>query len=246
MSAVVSIETPTAVFIITDGAIYDADNILLDVRRKVTVSERVPAAVATRGNQGVGDYFAAKIIDAIERMGFDAAMIALADVLPQFADKDRMTKFEATIAGISEEYGPRRLVFRSDVDPLALEHDGVGSSCATSDAGLVEMGIRGRAPLEPWKGYIREIAIPIMQFYREAAVPGVKGETFAQPAHLVGGQVDFTIITRQGVTVETIHRWDDKLGERIAPFVKRQTVKAFPGLNRQQRRAAERALSKTA
>jgi hypothetical protein len=86
----------------------------------------------------------------------------------------------------------------------------------------------------------------MVQFYREVAVADVKGEVFSQPAHLVGGQVDLTIVSPQGVRIETLHRWDDKIGERIAPFIERQTVQSLPIGNRQQRRAAERAMRKTA
>jgi len=141
MSAVVSIETPSAVFILTDGAIYTPQNVLLDVRRKVAFSQKVPVAVATRGNQGVGDYAAKLIIDAVERMGFDAAMVSLGEVAHKFGGADRLTEVEATIAGISETHGPRRLVFRTDVDPVLLTHPGLASSCATSPDGPSEMGI---------------------------------------------------------------------------------------------------------
>ncbi|MBB3610971.1 hypothetical protein [Rhizobium sp. BK602] len=240
MSAVVSIETPSAVFIVTDGAIYNADNVLLSVRRKVDFSENVPVAVATRGNQGVGDYAAKLIIDAVERLGFDEAMTSLAEVAHKFGGSDRHTRLEVTIAGISEQHGPRRLVFRTDADPVALEYPGVASSCATSSAGLSEMGIRLRGQFEGWESYLRQIAVPMMEHYRRTAIDANAGEKFGQPAHLVGGQVDFTILSHEGVTVETIHRWDDKIGERIDPFTERRTVQQFPRLNRQQRRAAQR------
>ncbi|MUZ72948.1 hypothetical protein GOZ90_09660 [Agrobacterium vitis] len=241
MSAVVSIETPSAVFIITDGAVYNRDNILTRVERKVDVSDRVPVAVATRGGREIGKYAASKIIGAVEEFGFDAAMSWLGGQLHKFADNDPASKFEATIAGISETHGPRRLAFRSDAEPVALEHHGLACTFATSDAGLTDMGLRLRYQFEGWESYLRDIAVPMMEFYRRAPIAGSAGEVFDTPAHLVGGQVDLTIVTSKGVTVETIHRWDDKIDQRIEPFSERRTIQTFPGMSRQQRRAAERA-----
>jgi hypothetical protein len=108
------------------------------------------------------------------------------------------------------------------------------------------MGIRLRGQSESWNEYLRAIAIPMMQFYREASVTRVAGEDFTAPAHLVGGQIDFTVVDAHGVSTETIHRWDDKIGQPITPFVEHKTVQPFPSMNRQQRRAAERDQRKRA
>ena len=246
MSAVVSIETAEAVFIVTDGAVYSEDNILTRVERKVMASSSGRVAVATRGSRDLGNYFSEKFILAVDRLGFDNAVSWMASQLHKFADRRPSMRIEATIAGMSEKNGPHRLIFRSDADVLDFEHPGLASSCATASAGLTEMGIRLRGQSEPWSQYLRAIAIPMMQFYREASVTCVAGEDFTAPAHLVGGQIDFTVVDDHGVSTETIHRWDDKIGQPITPFVEHKTVQPFPSMNRQQRRAAERDQRKRA
>jgi hypothetical protein len=75
MSAVVSIETPTAVFFHHHG--WGGIQRVQRPDRCQTQSyhiRKVPVAVATRGSMEVGAYFAEKFILAAERLGFDDAV----------------------------------------------------------------------------------------------------------------------------------------------------------------------------
>lgn len=54
-----------------------------------------------------------------------------------------------------------------------------------------------------------------------------------------------TVVSSAGVTVEKIHRWPDKIGEKISLHAGKPKVTALhPGMNRQQRRAMQRDQAK--
>lgn len=244
MSAIMSIETPDNVVLLTDGAVYDADDILTNVKRKVFTSDKVPIAIANRGHQGMAEYASKLIIEIVEALGLDASIERIEELLKQFKDNDAtdgLYRFELIIAGISDEFGPIHLIIHSTALERGLYRSGGTMVRSTSGAGMGEMGIRLPFKDETAEHYVRENGVAIFEFYRRQLneAPRAKGSV-----SLVGGQLDLTIVSRTGVTVETIHRWDDKVGELINPFADHQTVKTFPGMTRQQRRAAERALQR--
>jgi hypothetical protein len=85
-----------------------------------------------------------------------------------------------------------------------------------------------------------------MEFFRRARARRV-GEPGSAKTHLIGGQVDLTIVDAAGARSTTIHRWNDTIGELIDPSKDQPSAKVVPiavGMNRQQRRAAERAARK--
>lgn len=232
MSAIVAVETSDSVVMLTDGAIYDTKSVLLDVRRKVLVSEKMPLAIAGRGHTGLGDYAAKLIMKLIEDVGFDAGTAAAESILKQFGPLSGIEHFELIIAGMSEEYGPRHVQMRTDRS-FSFNREQSAISSATSGAAPSEMGLPPRSPDEGLEHYLCRVGADMFNFYRRHVGRPDDG-------YVVGGQVDLTIVSRTGVTVETIHRWDDKIGELINPFAERKTVTPFAGLNRQQRRQAER------
>lgn len=69
MSAVISYRGRESVLILTDGAAYDHDHRLVAVERKVATSDKVPLAIASRGNRPCTDLLASKIINACEWLG---------------------------------------------------------------------------------------------------------------------------------------------------------------------------------
>ena len=72
---------------------------------------------------------------------------------------------------------------------------------------------------KPWKTAddVQALSMPgdglaIMQMQRAGRHKVWEGE-----AHIVGGWCDCATVTAAGVTVETLHVWDDKIGEMIEP-----------------------------
>jgi hypothetical protein len=247
MSAMISAETSEGVILLTDGAIYNGDNILTDIRRKVIVFERVPVAIAVRGNMQYGDLIAIEIIAEIETAGFDEAMRRLAERMPQYAPLPSLNDaIEVTIAGVSEQHGPRHMSFQNTgPDALSLRRRGgllIGGTF--TDVTLERLGMRTLSSDESAVTYFREHGAGIMQRFREHPTKA-QFQDYEGTAFLVGGQVDMTIVNVAGVTVETIHRWPDKIGAKINPHAgKPQVTALYPVLNRQQRRQAEREARK--
>lgn len=255
MSIIISVETSQSVVILTDGACYDEENRLTSIRRKIKTSEVAPVAIATRGSMHWGDIVAEHIVGMVERRGFDQAMAMLPLMMSQFAlDAEASNRLEVVIAGISETRGPRHLVFTNiqhpytgAMEPLSLQHPGqmhVGAATDGRSDGIKNIGIRKPFPWETPAEYFTENAVAIMQFYRECPVPPSSWKDYDKPAHIIGGQCDITIVSHAGVATRTLHRWNDKIGERIDPSRDpKPLAKPVPPVqpvNRQQRRAMER------
>lgn len=166
---------------------------------------------------------------------------------------------ELLIAGFSESLGPQHWHIQTKLRDEADGPDDIPPFNLHRIEGSLFNGING--PATDWNvngsvrkpgmhenlpNYFRTVGVEIMQRAREqkSTSPWWSGW-----AHVVGGQIDMTVVSASGVTVETIHRWDDKIGELIDPFRDRKTVVRFPpplsGANRQQRRAAARAARKS-
>jgi len=244
MSMVISTVTAASVVLLTDGAIYDAKNVITDVRRKVATSDRVPIAVAARGSVLWGDHLSGLVIRMVEDFGFDAAMLALAKQLPKNfkLEEDNANRFELLIAGISEARGPTHLLFHNCAPislgrpGLVLAHPGQTFVGAFDNSGqsLADIGVRKPFPGETAQAYYSVNGVAIAQSIREVLAPASDLRA-GDAAYIVGGQLDMTVVTQAGATTRTMHRWDDKIGERINPFADRRTV--VP-MSREQRRAA--------
>ncbi|MDG4896626.1 hypothetical protein P9272_23955, partial [Mesorhizobium sp. WSM4976] len=97
-----------SIVILSDGSVYNRDGVLLDIRRKVIPSDRLPLAVAFRGNLDFGETVAHRIIGDAEAVGFDQMLRDIAVVLLNFP---KSPDLEVLIAGISETAGPMHRVF---------------------------------------------------------------------------------------------------------------------------------------
>lgn len=251
MSAVISYRGKDGLVILTDGATYDGENRLTRIGRKVSFSEKVPLAIACRGSAPCAQMLERKIIEYCEKWGVDDGLEVFSSSLPwlaeAFPDGDSKFHVQVVIAGISESRGAQHWYMQTEgVEdlPAYVLHDMPGSiyyGINGSAADCVADGrIRKPAAHETPVDYFHTVGVNIMQMAREHEATSDK---WIGGAHLVGGQVDLTLVTPAGVTVETIHRWNDKVGELIDPTKDRQTGKVVAKLatmNRQQRRAAGR------
>lgn len=247
MSIILSREAGSAVIIHTDGAVYDRNQTLTQVRRKILTSNKVPVAVATRGDKTMGSMVRKFVIGMVEDFGFDRALLAIEHVMPEFALlPDGGNEFEALVAGVSETRGPRHMLFQNTrnfgLQPLALIHPGpffIGASAGGRWASIRDSVMREQRPDETAADYYVEGGLRTMQLFRECPVPPQFGERVQSEAYFVGGQCDVTMVTPDEVWTQTLHRWDDRIGERIDPFADRRTVVPLPtGMNRHERRAA--------
>ncbi|MGO4838681.1 hypothetical protein AB4144_41175, partial [Rhizobiaceae sp. 2RAB30] len=108
MSAFYALAFDDRIELLTDGAIYNDDGVLLDIRRKVWTSPAVPFAVTGRGTSPTVDLIAQGFV-AFSLMGsVDRALDAIADRLAErrARGKETVTHCEMVIAAISETRGP--------------------------------------------------------------------------------------------------------------------------------------------
>ncbi|MCO6389441.1 hypothetical protein GTW25_00150 [Aliihoeflea aestuarii] len=251
MSAIVAYEAPKASFIFTDGAAYDVTGRLTRIKRKVTVSNKVPLAIASRGNAGLGKILVEGLLERIEADGFDKATSMFESELPELMasidDAGTLFHTQVFIAGLSETHGVRNVFFQipgSDRWPSDKIHHQpdffTGLNC---DEGLTldDMGVRPVRDGDVFHEWIRDAGLSMMQFARKNPKPSPYFEGLFSST---GGHVDMTTVTAKGVKVETIHRWNDAVGELIDPTKDRPIAKVIPmmppaidGMSRQQRRA---------
>jgi hypothetical protein len=249
MSAVFSYRSTEDVVVLTDGAVYDNKGVVHFIERKVDFSTKVPVAVATRGDRDVGDLLTGKIIAAVEQWGFDEGLQSIERILPQWRDAlasldDRFT--EILVAGISEANGPQHYVCVTGPSPEypAFHWSDPGKQfCGFNGGGdkpsiitLESMGLRMPLPGEKMLDYFATSGVGMFEYLRRIKLQ-------SNGRFCVGGHVDMTVVSSGGVWVERVHRWNDKIGELIDPSKDRPAAKVVPiaaGMNRQQRRVAER------
>lgn len=213
------------VIVITDGACYDHDGVLLGIRRKITVSKRIPLAVAFRGNQPFGKNVSQLVVNAAEDLGFDGMLAELAEVLPTFA---RSPDLEILIAGISETAGPMHRMFTNKqlighhspftlVDPGPVMW-GLGSDSAERKITLDGIGIplpRADETIETW---LSRHGLRIFEYHRHMRVPIDPTDPNTDRQHIIGGILDMTVVKRGSISTTLLHRWPDVIGEKIDPF----------------------------
>ncbi|NSL22886.1 hypothetical protein [Agrobacterium tumefaciens] len=219
MSAFIAMAYEDRVELLTDGAICDEETgALVDVRRKVWHSDTVPIAVTGRGNSEAVETVCVAIVTAAEMLGgFDPAMSWLIDALAERQGIGGNNALEIVVTGIAESRGPVVLYFNT-----------------------AEGQVFDGAPVVPWvlTDMAGAAAAPVPSEIDTALVEGlafVVGGSMAMDAmrktltndafrpllherYTVGGCIDHTVISAEGVEVTRIHIWPDVTGEPIYPF----------------------------
>lgn len=223
MSAVLSLATPDAAFMLTDGAAYNQAGVVHAIGRKVTIAKAVPFAVATRGHRTLGAEFAGMLCDGVDKFGVDLFLERLTEYFEIWRYDPRMRSLtagermiEVVLAGWSESRGGFHLKFRSDYEnafrieqPDALQYSGPMDTDPREFLLIPEPGTFTPA------GWLRRGGLDFMEACR-----GQLGKFHyggGEPFYAIGGQCDLTSITADGVTVETLRIWPDVVGEKIDP-----------------------------
>lgn len=212
MTAVNLITTPTVGYLSADAAIWNADGTVREIASKLIVAKEAKTAVAARGIFSQGHLHRA--------LGRQKSLEALMVAAEQFAQtntarvaRDRAwTGWAADIEiyGVSWHEGgpvswvvseayrePMRvtgLTYSPDVDLSAAVGAQIGSSAEFS-------------ALDP-----RLAFLGLMTAQRRLTI-----QTTAGGMHCVGGRCELAIVTQNGVTVETLATWPDRIGRMIAP-----------------------------
>ncbi|TSE13461.1 hypothetical protein C1D09_003875 [Mesorhizobium intechi] len=222
LSALSSAISPDAVIVLTDGAVYDRDGTLLKVARKVAVSERLPLAVAYRGNLDFGEDVSQRIIAAAERSGFDQMLAEIAAALPWLPSSPML---EILIAGVSEAAGPMHRMFQNRpakygcapstlMDPGPM-HWGFGTDGRTIN--LEAIGVPPPSGDHTIQAWLSRYGVRVFEYFRNLPVPIDPFDPTTDRQHLIGGILDMTVVQRGSVATTMLHRWPDKVGEKINP-----------------------------
>ncbi|WP_275783118.1 hypothetical protein [Pararhizobium gei] len=221
MSAILSVATPEAVYLLTDGATYDRDGVVHSISCKVTAARTVPFVVATRGDKAQGDRFDAWISEGADRFGIEDILAALSAKMPQWRKSEEFraavsgeNMVEVTLAGWTEQRGGFCLRFSTEGDDafemVSLDLADYAGPFDGGDLSWIRMPEHGENP-ETW---IRTQGLEMMEHFRSHLGKSVAGWP---QFYGIGGQCDLTTVTAEGAHTETLRTWPDVVGEKINP-----------------------------
>ena len=249
MSMFISMVYPDAVRLLTDGATYGLDGTLTKIGRKVHAHDALPIALTGRGStemiENIRDVLFAVASERGTVDGFIEALQGTIDAIREKIDGriHETQHCELLIAMWSETTGGQQRYFiTKDFPTREIRKFTVFTPGWFIDAAPPVSGddfdLVRRWIIEDGQEFaIRHGAVAgeIWRRTPDSHPSNPKGPT----SFLVGGQLDLTVISRKGVSVQTLRTWDDRIGERIDPFHPRHAAQ-FAGMSRQQRRALER------
>lgn len=244
--------------LLTEGGSWNNDGILVHVREKVWRSPHIPLAVTTRGVTPYTGRAAAAVLKIAECGSFDLAMEVLEELLQEAVAEDAGWRpdghlpLQVLIAGFSETLGPRLLYFNSENSALA--EDAPLAPWTLVDAGSAINGMPYIEPADLAAVGITNALIASDRFLLDHGadlfeagrkiVSSPWGDDHSPPHVLIAGHCDLTTVTAAGAVTRRLRTWPDRIGERIKPRADRKVVPITAGMNRQQRRAAERVSQK--
>lgn len=236
MSSIIIIQKTDAVHLITDGAFYDPDGRVIDIRSKVAGLARSGCIFAVRGANYPS--FPLELLLGLHP-SFDSIMTALPDILRNVLKLfDVVTgggapcvqrHFEVTIAGWSDERQAWTAGIASTFQPCDPEDvqgvshlDGyepfmpllaASACCMPAVDGI---GILGRTfnrqedvdGLDP----VRE---GLLLHEAQRLVVGITSD--GQIQYLVGGLAELVTVSAAGITRQLLRRWPDQIGKLITP-----------------------------
>jgi hypothetical protein len=205
--------------IATDGAVYDANGVLLDTTYKVRVADNLPLAVVGSGTVAHIDVVADAILAAAAATGsVDATIELLAVSLQAIAAGAAFdSPVRIVIAAISETSGPSCWLFDTyDADGPAFELReapfGIGQGELPPVEDMLARGIETGDSLDKHAVFFFDY---MRGRKRVSPVSPEKG-----PIHNIGGHVDFTVLRADGVETKRLCTWPDVVGQKIEPSPK--------------------------
>lgn len=258
MSAYLSCISSNVVNLLTDGAVYDIARgyVLVDIKCKVRTARSAPFVVTSRGASALADKVDNYLCSKADEWGVDELLRLLPEVLPEFKANPALEgrdDIEVLIAAWSDSRGPCHFHFHNSCNGIVMRRPlqlweppkvWVGGPIVNV-AELSAAGVRSKRPGEDDAEYLRDVGADLFETMRRTPSVARGNGDKVRNTYLVGGHVDLTTVTRDGVSVMRLRTWNDRIGEPINPFAGHGNVTPI-GLNRQQRRAAEREVRRRA
>lgn len=231
MSALFVYPTANRIDILADGAVYDFDGVVHAIGEKILVASRATMAVAWMGDHRIGTVMSRLAVTIADMTGsFDEAVeriaVAMSERREEFAGMDPCL---LVLAGWSAETGLGCWVGLTK--PIDADFDagklyrisglfGGGISTPSGDA-LEAVGLVTDGP----EDMLERCGADVLQLIRE--LPGRPyGHAEGRPLHAVGGHAQLVTITPESVRSKIQHRWPDRVGKRIVPFVSAEQLVA--------------------
>ena len=212
MTAVNVFATSQAGYLSADAAVWNADGTLREIASKIIVVPAAKTAVGARGIFSQGFLrFALSSQQTVE---------SVIDAAEKFAkrNKDRVAADRSwsgweggiEIYGVSWHGGEAVSWVISDTYPETMKVIGLRYSPDVDLSAAVGRDIASSAAfaaLDPKTGFL-DLMVVQRRLLIETTVGGM---------HCVGGRCDLATVTADGVKVETLKVWPDRIGRRITP-----------------------------
>lgn len=224
MTACVFITGSNGIEVFSDGAAYDDDGVLGHYSLKVDLLPHIPAIVFARGGGSVTDYAKRYLSilptfdDMVTQM---ASAIKRASIMGKIVANDPLN-IGVIIGGFSEsaqEWQAWRMGARADggeIVPESFKADRLPSFYAEPwpDAASIEAVGLGTEDDFRWNHTVSD-GIALMEAIR-------RSEQQLHPDSdmmgcLCGGFVQRSVVTMEMTATEIVHRWPDKIGEKMNP-----------------------------
>ncbi|MEX6508936.1 hypothetical protein [Jiella sp. M17.18] len=239
-------------FLLTDSLLYLASGEVTGFARKCEIAPKAKIAVAARGDHRLPLSFALAVDDdygCIDDLIADAGegvFWRYSATLQRFNDRLHLDFMQQlAFAGWSQAEGRPMgvsMILGQD-ESFEVVRDGIASPLP-GPAELDQLHALGAEPGEDWMpdtfDPIRH-GLPYLEAQRRMIIETRWGDD-GNKAHVIGGELTLTTITRDCIDQRVIHSWPDEIGKVIVPepFVQ----PAPPAGSRQAQRTTERQAKK--
>lgn len=229
MSAFIAAVGEHSAILITDGASYNKEGVVVSIGPKVTVGKVAPIAATSRGNHVLGRKLQAAICDQADRLGVEFAFANFAREFPRMKADPALEGADVIhvhIIAWSLAHGPIQLsahncqhAFGDGQEPLVVTSPAGHYMAGTPVdlASLEWLGMRARRSDEDLVDYLTTEGPKLMEAMRQAPARPVAGDGWDGDQYLVGGQCDVSVVSLWGAKSETVRVWPDAVGRKIVP-----------------------------
>lgn len=220
MSAIAAFAESDRIHLLADGAFYDTDGVLTDIRMKIWQIPGTQAVFSSRGSEIAFPAFALAAAGG-EHSDFDGLVSDLDAVWSRFDDLMAGEPGEMVLAGWSKERRCPVVLFRHTIV------DGPGPvDCAPGVTyilpGRSGFGIDFNDLGDAWNEGCAVAAFERARALRYDVTYGLGTEPVMR--HAIGGHIVHAEVSASGIRVETIRHWsEDVVGAHIQPSASIET-----------------------
>lgn len=219
MSALLAVSTPDRAFLMADGAVYDRQGVLTDIRSKIVLLPHLKAAGSCRGNLLPLALMSTAVEDFTSWDDFRPnapAVFAAMDALMSRAVPGRF--YEFTLVGWSDDRDRAELIFYATHNEFPDAWSRGGPTLLTDFMVPRGPGLGDALTIEPIDFDPIRHGVPAFDAaHRTLADLHCGQEPEPLMAYSVGGFLQCVTITPHGMRSEFLREWPDEMGRPIQP-----------------------------